>query len=78
MKSSKSKTAVERMKLIQEVGTVIAPPWNARRLFQGDNEIHLISGDQISLGEDFLSIPDARSGIEWYVEQLGGTVKWQT
>jgi len=34
-------------------------------------------GDQLSFGEDYLSLQEARDAIAWYVDQLGGKVKWR-
>lgn len=36
-----------------------------------------MSGDQASFGKDFGSLQELRTAIQWYVDQLGGTVKWE-
>ena len=52
-------------------------PWDVWRLF-GEKQKHLeIVVDQVSLGEDTASLEEARNAIAWYVDQLGGTVKWE-
>lgn len=33
-------------------------------------------GDYICLGEDSASLERCRTAIAWYVDQLGGKVKW--
>jgi len=51
-------------------------PWNTRRLFrEGYFEINIM-GSEISFGEDYVSIEQAREGIQFIVEQLGGKVDW--
>ena len=35
-----------------------------------------VFGDQVTFGEDFVSLHEARVALEWYVEQLGGKVEW--
>lgn len=36
----------------------------------------LFSGKEVSLAEDFKSLEMQREAIAWYVDQLGGKVKW--
>ncbi len=36
-----------------------------------------LAGNQASFGEDYMDIEGLRTAIEWYVEQLGGKVKWE-
>ena len=51
-------------------------PYKVSRLFaEGSRQIDF-AGDQLSLGEDYVTLNEARDGIEWLVDQLGGTVKW--
>jgi hypothetical protein len=35
-----------------------------------------VTDNEICLGEDFLSVDEAREAIAWYVDQLGGKVTW--
>lgn len=44
--------------------------------FIGSKDVSLFNG-QVSFGEgDYASIEQIQGAIEWYVHQLGGTVKW--
>jgi len=36
-----------------------------------------VYGDQVSFGEDYVSLQDARDGVHWLVNQLGGRVTWK-
>lgn len=36
----------------------------------------LFAGKDVSLGEDFKPVLDLQMAVEWYVDQLGGKVKW--
>jgi hypothetical protein len=35
-----------------------------------------VVGDQVCIGEDYLTLDEAREAIAWYVDQLGGKVVW--
>ena len=68
------------MKLIEQVKLQkdIEVPWHVWTKF-GESAKHItIMGKQVSLTSegDFGSIEELRRAIEFYVEQLGGTVKW--
>lgn len=55
----------------------IKMPYHASRFFtEGSRQIDF-AGDQLSLGEDFGSLQEVRSAVEWLVDQLGGKVKWE-
>lgn len=73
----KTKTAIERHKAIQQIGTEIEIPWNVYRLFGGPSKEISLVGQEICLGEDYGSVEQCRDAIEWFVNQLGGTVSWK-
>lgn len=50
-------------------------PWNVKRCFK-DLEVTIYPG-QVSFGEDFVSLEEARDTLKFLVEELGGTVKWK-
>lgn len=56
----------------------IEVPWNVWRMFGNRAKCGTIQirGDQASFGEDFGSKEELRAAIAWYVDQLGGKVKW--
>lgn len=55
----------------------IEVPYHVWRMF-GENAKHIaIAGNQASLGEDFGSLQELRNALKWYIEQLGGKVKWE-
>ena len=35
-----------------------------------------VAGSEVCLGEDYLSVGQARDAVNWVAEQLGGAVKW--
>lgn len=55
----------------------IKVPYHVWRMFGEDCKVIIMAGDQASFGEDFGSLQELRSAIQWYVEQLGGKVKWE-
>lgn len=55
----------------------IEVPYEVWRLFGKSSEYIYLAGKQVSLGEDFVSLEQARTAIEYYVNQLGGKVKWE-
>lgn len=70
---------INAYKKIQAVNDKIDPlPWCTLRLFgSAYNEPHFaVCGDQVCLGEDYVSIAEAREGLTWIVDQLGGKVEW--
>lgn len=68
------------MKIIEQIKLQkdIKVPWYVWRLIGTDAKIITLAGKQVSLttNGDFGSICELRKAITWYVEQLGGTVKW--
>lgn len=68
-------------KLIEELtkSKIINIPWEVWR-FWGEKEqtgkIELF-GEQASFGQDFGTVEELRVAIEFYVDQLGGKVKWE-
>lgn len=51
-------------------------PFHVWTLFSEQCKQVQFAGDQLSFGEDYMDLDSARSAIEWYVDQLGGKVKW--
>jgi hypothetical protein len=51
-------------------------PWEVARFM--DSKTIRFFGDQICLSNegDYATLAEARKAIEWYVDQLGGKVKW--
>jgi len=54
----------------------IEVPFHVWRLFSTQAKHISFMGNQASFGEDFASIEELRTAIEWYADQLGGAVKW--
>lgn len=53
-------------------------PWLFISAFGSDRCLDVL-GDQISFGEDYLSLQEARQVVEYLVNELGGgKVKWST
>jgi len=55
-------------------------PWEVKRVFptEGSRGLTLeVVGSEVSFGEDFVSIEQARTAVNFLVNQLGGTVKWK-
>lgn len=73
---SKPKTALDMHK-IATINREVQVPWSVWRLFGCSQKIISIAGTEISLGEDYSSLDDCRKAVAWYVEQLGGKVKWE-
>ena len=59
-----------------ELQTDIEVPWEVWRAFGHQCKVVTFAGNQASLGGDFMTKPELRAAIEWYVDQLGGKVKW--
>lgn len=66
------------MKVIEQVKLQkdIEVPWHVWRMFGGQCKFITLAGNQASLGEDYGTAEELRKAVEFYVEQLGGTVKW--
>lgn len=70
-----SKTVLDKHKLVSELAAHDVP-FHVWSLF-GDKQRQIqLLGTDICLGEDYATLKGCRQAIEWYVEQLGGTVKW--
>jgi hypothetical protein len=56
----------------------IEVPWHVFRFFDGNTKKIVLAGDQASLSSegDFGSLQELQKAVQWYVEQLGGKVKW--
>jgi RNase P subunit RPR2 len=68
----------KKMKIIEqlELQKDIEVPYNVWRMFGKQCKLISIAGSQASLGEDYGTTQELREAIKFYVEQLGGTVKW--
>jgi hypothetical protein len=67
-----AKKLKEQLKLQNDIQV----PFDVWRFFGINSKNIMVAGDQASLGEDFGKIEELRKAIEFYVDQLGGTVKW--
>ena len=65
--------AYKKMKKVED----IQMPWEVGRFFKDGSRSISFFGDQASFGEDYGTIEELRSAIQWFVEQFGGTVKWK-
>lgn len=54
----------------------IEVPYNVWRFIGSNSKYINEAGNAASLGEDYGTIYELRNAIEWYVDQLGGKVKW--
>lgn len=75
----KQKTIYEKFKAIEKLGPVEPVPWEVSRFFaepEGRLKTLEVFGDQISVGGDFMDLPEARYAIEWFATQLGGNITW--
>ncbi len=74
-------TLIKKFDAVQEIGTTVPIPfYNVSRIVHGSGHKELqIFGQSISLGADgdYASLEECRFAIEWFVKQLGGTVKWK-
>lgn len=68
------------MKIIEQVKLQkdIEVPWHAWRIFGEQAKKITVMGKQVSLTNngDYGTVEELRRAMEFYVEQLGGTVKW--
>lgn len=55
----------------------IEVPYNVWRFFGQQSKIITVAGNQASFGEDYGTQEELRNAIEFYVDQLGGKVKWE-
>lgn len=67
-----AKKLIEQVKLQEDIEV----PFHVWRFF-GDRAKEInIAGNQASFGEDYGTTEELRKAVEFYVDQLGGTVKW--
>jgi hypothetical protein len=52
-------------------------PWYVWRMFGTNSKVISVMGKQASFGEDYGSVEELRRAVEFYVDQLGGKVKWE-
>lgn len=74
-KTAAEPTLLQKYNAVQEIGNVQVP-WEVWTVFGENSKVASITGTEICLGEDYVGIDRARQAVEWYVRQLGGTVKW--
>lgn len=60
-----------------KIGSTVEVPWHVKRIL-GDNKIGFYA-DQLCLSDegDYASLQECREAINWYAEQLGGSIKWK-
>jgi hypothetical protein len=66
------------MKVIEQVKLQkdIEVPFDVWRMFGGECKLIKVAGGQASFGSDYGTVEELREAVKFYVEQLGGTVKW--
>ena len=66
------------MKIIEqlELQKDLEVPHYVWRMFGEQCKFITFAGNQASLGEDYGTTEELREAVKFYVEQLGGTVKW--
>ncbi len=77
-KKKQPQTAIEKYNAIQKIGTEVQVPFYVWTKFGSKQKQISLVGTDISLGEDYCRIDEARNAIKWYVTQLGGKVTWET
>lgn len=55
----------------------IEVPYDVWRFFGRQCKFVSFAGDQASFGEDYGAKEELRQCLDWYVDQLGGKVKWK-
>lgn len=74
-------TLYSKYKQIEKIGTEVKTPHHVGRCFGGPTTAHTLSimGPDICLSDngDYVSFKEAREALQWYVEQLGGSIKWK-
>ncbi len=63
----------EQLKLQKDIKV----PFHVWRMFAEECKIIHLAGNQSSLGGDYATLQELRTAVEWYIEQLGGKVKWE-
>jgi hypothetical protein len=64
----------EQLKLQKDIEV----PWHVWRMLGENSKFITLAGNQASLTMegDYGSMEELRAAVEWYVDQLGGKVKW--
>lgn len=75
---SKHKTLFEKFKAIQKVGIEVDIPWEVAHVLAGEIKTITALGDQVCIGDDYVSLENARKAVTWYATQLGGTIEWKS
>lgn len=71
------KAATNTVKALIDKYAPITVPYNVWTVFGEEAKEVRIAGDQASFGCDYKSLPELREAMEWYVQQLGGSIKWE-
>lgn len=75
-KQLKGLTVFQKVLTMRAIGPSTTVPWHVWRCFGSQQKEVLVSGTDVCLGEDYVSLEEARKAVDWYVEELGGQVKW--
>lgn len=78
-KLKRKQSEMKTLRLIDQLERIdnIEVPYHVWTALNGDNKaINFNSWGEVCLGGDYKTILEARKAIEWYVDQLGGKVKW--
>lgn len=70
-------TVIQKYAAIIKMNSNTTVPWYVWRCFNAQQKYVSIVGTAVCLGEDYVTITQARKAVQWYVEQLGGSVKWE-
>lgn len=69
---------IDKYKKIQRLGYEEKIPWHVAHVLSNEHGSYIsVSGSDVSLGEDYVSLEQARKAVEWYANQLGGRIKWE-
>jgi len=65
----------EQLKLQKDIEV----PWSVWTKFGENAKFISVNGNQASLTNtsDYANMEELRAALEWYVDQLGGKVKWE-
>lgn len=76
--SKPSNRLIDKYVAIQKIGLDIEVPWEVSHVLGAAKKI-MVLDDSVCLGDDtdYCSLLEARTALEWYVQQLGGQVKWE-
>jgi hypothetical protein len=69
----------QRMKLKDQLKlqSDIEVPFEVWRFLGPQSKKILVRGDEASIGEDYGNKEQLRKALEFYIDQLGGKVKWE-